>query len=1051
MAKDISRTLIIGLGGTGQSVIREIKKRLFKRYGEIPSLVKFLSFDTDNDDYQDTDYEYYYGGKTRKTKKYNIAKDEFKKIAKPSIDVLKKDPNCANLNFDRLGEVYGMANGIGANGYRVMGRAHFLYNASSIMTLLYNTVSSLKNAQLAQSEQANGYHLANNSITVYIVASVAGGTGSSSFLDISRMLQHVGIDIIPRGADTPSDTILGMFFMPSFFSTKPNTPNIKINTYVALSELDYLLGLNDEKKYPDGCLEKENDLNIYGQYTDYKSVRYSNVYLIDEKTKKGHAHSFIEAAGYVASFIAASIAADNQALNSSYSNSTHRMHDMEGKKQLYSGLGYCEIRFDRQNLVRYLLNRQLRDVLSGFKSGDSSVDVDRIADDFIAENHLNEGVMSKEEGMEDTRSQLNELTDAIYSLNDKRFSSIVMGKVETGKEAAAQIETNKVKFLNKVAAEANDAVKEFVLKKKQILKNLEEMLSKRQAEKGFGCLPDLAKRLKGSFEDMKLGLEDEIAKHEECEKKIEERLRKFKVTIGENVSRGFLGFGNQEAAQSNAIRSYAKEVDNIGNENNPTLMRIKLEIARKTEAIKIYDELIKLVETFYKEEEVELGGDKKAIQVSGSALDIQQTYDALKRFVESEFSKYSYSKSANNETIFVDAYFKEYFDTHENEAFELTDQASEALDEYVRKIFVEKPAITPELITDMQEFVLQLLPEEVLIKRIQKEELSLDQLFVHCFKTAADVEDDHDLERYPHLGLFGQMETLFDSLWQYDDFRGGNSQDVALQCVVGVNDISDHLLDSKNGYKSYLPTSHSYQFINVGDPDRIIFILQETAIPGFKMSEAPVWRSEYKLKKGTTYSFSDKRLEDIDLLFPEATNEMGDIAWAYGWLFGLIASVDRRIQVKPSKEYLKKNKQVSGNSGYFDYFGIRKQRASDLNVCHRQFIKDEELFTDIYNQAMKILDSDKTGSIIKIFHWVNDELMWKNRGKLKNSMDEAERLVIQNEPGFLEKRFPRLSTSATRVFINDQGQVEYTDSLGILAEAEKAYKENQAKKDESNS
>ncbi|MBQ3734423.1 MAG: hypothetical protein II859_10735 [Bacteroidales bacterium] len=41
MAKNISKTLIIGLGGTGQTVIREIKKRMLRTYGEIPDLVKF--------------------------------------------------------------------------------------------------------------------------------------------------------------------------------------------------------------------------------------------------------------------------------------------------------------------------------------------------------------------------------------------------------------------------------------------------------------------------------------------------------------------------------------------------------------------------------------------------------------------------------------------------------------------------------------------------------------------------------------------------------------------------------------------------------------------------------------------------------------------------------------------------------------------------------------------------------------------------------------------------------------------------------------------------
>ena len=59
MTREISKTLIIGLGGTGQSVIREVKKKMLSRYGEIPALVKFLSIDTDVVDYKRQTYDYY--------------------------------------------------------------------------------------------------------------------------------------------------------------------------------------------------------------------------------------------------------------------------------------------------------------------------------------------------------------------------------------------------------------------------------------------------------------------------------------------------------------------------------------------------------------------------------------------------------------------------------------------------------------------------------------------------------------------------------------------------------------------------------------------------------------------------------------------------------------------------------------------------------------------------------------------------------------------------------------------------------------------------------
>ena len=50
MAKTkLKRSLFIGLGGTGLKSILHTKKRFIDTYGEIPPMVGFLAFDTDND------------------------------------------------------------------------------------------------------------------------------------------------------------------------------------------------------------------------------------------------------------------------------------------------------------------------------------------------------------------------------------------------------------------------------------------------------------------------------------------------------------------------------------------------------------------------------------------------------------------------------------------------------------------------------------------------------------------------------------------------------------------------------------------------------------------------------------------------------------------------------------------------------------------------------------------------------------------------------------------------------------------------------------------
>ena len=216
MSKNISRTLIIGLGGTGQTLIREIKKRLLRTYGEIPPLVKFLAFDTDALDRKDsTPFSYYYKGQSRSDLRFQIDQNEFLRIPCPSLDQVKNDPVCnQKLDLEKLNEVYARLKGFGAGGYRVMGRAHFLNSSAQIIKILQSTIANLTNSNLTAAEIADGYNLATDGKTAYVIGSLSGGTGSSSFLDLSRMLQLSGFNMSYAGSS--NDQVYGVFFLPGF-------------------------------------------------------------------------------------------------------------------------------------------------------------------------------------------------------------------------------------------------------------------------------------------------------------------------------------------------------------------------------------------------------------------------------------------------------------------------------------------------------------------------------------------------------------------------------------------------------------------------------------------------------------------------------------------------------------------------------------------------------------------------------------------------------------------------------------------------------------------
>jgi hypothetical protein len=1058
MAKNISKTLIIGLGGTGQTVIREIKKRMLRTYGEIPDLVKFLAFDTDELKNENTSFKYYYNGVSHDDFKYHIQGREFKKILDPGLDAVRRDAICAaHLNIDELANVSNRLSGRGANGYRIIGRSHFLNDSLYIINLLSDKVGELNDARRAAACTAAGYNIVNNNVTAYVIASLAGGTGSSAFQDMSRMLQIAGVNTQYATA-AGQDMIFGVFFLPSFFKNYANTENIEVNAYTALSELDYTLDLGDATRFPVGSQALADDNQDYhGNTGNGKRVHYSGVFLIDSKTSTGQTHEITDASSYVASFIASSIAATSNDILSSYVNSFHKTHTVQGKYQKYSTLGYCELRFNRQELVRYLLNRKLLESLSYYKGGVNAFVASEIAQAFIDTNHLNEGVESDSEG-NDTRSQMNELTDAIINMNDERFSSITMAGVDTGKNADANIEAKKTTYLNLIGAKANEVVREFGTKKMDLCLKLRETLDKYQVGMGFGSFPDLALSLTNSFVVMKKGLEDELESHERKYNELVAELQIIKNTISENSSRGFRG--NKREKQEAAIQSYCHKVRfTTGSGTNPTLAWLKVESARKAEAIAVFGELINIVKEYYKKEIRETINGNETIN-TGTYLQIDGMYDSLDNLLTGENNCYRPTLEAINETVFADAYFKNYFESHWDNALTFTEQAERNFYEYIGSLFSDQPTADANLLSQMREKLLELLGNDDIVKRIHgytqttkdangtvtttKVIMSIDELFIHCFGTYGKITNPQDLDNNPQLKLLRQVVSLFDPLWSYVNFKGEEGSLQPSKCMLyGVYEMQRNIFDAVfGGYSAILPSDLSMRPVGLGDPDRITFMLAETAIPAFKLVDAEAWASEFKQKKNQIYTFTDRNLEEIDMITPNV-NEEGEIAWAYGWLFGLITNPERKrgIRVKPTYAYMtrKSGRTYDGDgSNEYNYFATT-QNNSDIAVCHRKFINDEEISKDIYEQAMAELTSNPPACIIRIKKWVNDGGMWNRnvRGKERGSMRPAELEVIQNEIQHLAKRFVRLLGFNLTLDHNGKVNHPYSSALELLEKEDK--------------
>lgn len=233
----LSPTLIIGLGGSGADVLLRIRKKFFEKFGGVDEfpIVSYLWFDTDKG-YKEV------GGK-QFASKINFSNTEERLLTiGDTVSItgnLDKEiyrniaawwPTGLNI-IPRLDE--------GAGQYRPYSRLGFYYHymraQSSIRQAIDDALGKIQNPasinKVMNSPRLQRLNYAADLDTskrnVYLVGSLAGGTGSGLFLDMGRLVR----DLAP-------DAILVGFFVTSRFFPQPKN-RMHANTYAALLELDH--------------------------------------------------------------------------------------------------------------------------------------------------------------------------------------------------------------------------------------------------------------------------------------------------------------------------------------------------------------------------------------------------------------------------------------------------------------------------------------------------------------------------------------------------------------------------------------------------------------------------------------------------------------------------------------------------------------------------------------------------------------------------------------------------------------------------------------------
>ncbi len=216
-------TVVIGLGGTGFGAVLKLKKHFIDAYGSVPPIVRFLTIDT-----------------TENTEHSERARNGSLVTLEPNEQYVLSIANPAglvsgnNAHIDQWWPQNIPVTAIvaGAGQVRARGRLALFAKSSDIFGRIRKAVDDVMLIKSTKQMYSQQFHVSNRGgVEVYVVGSLAGGTGSGMFLDIA---------FIARSFLDAESNMTGVMVMPRIFSRLPGVQLTQPNAYGALKEIEQL-------------------------------------------------------------------------------------------------------------------------------------------------------------------------------------------------------------------------------------------------------------------------------------------------------------------------------------------------------------------------------------------------------------------------------------------------------------------------------------------------------------------------------------------------------------------------------------------------------------------------------------------------------------------------------------------------------------------------------------------------------------------------------------------------------------------------------------------
>lgn len=238
-------TIAIGLGGTGVTCLRNLKRQVYSRLqpddpkAVIPTYghIKFLAVDTDRSS-MESDGQIF--DLNEATEFFDISSGNIQNLLEQTA-VLAGKPECEWLKNkdDELGQegLSILCATAGAGGVRQIGRLLIIEKSRAFVDRIAQLINEAKAGLPGGSD-----------VNIHIFTGMGGGTGSGTFMDVCYLVQKALQEVGEYG----HALTCGYFFLPDVnlsvptIAADPTVSNyIKANGFAAMKELDYCMNFQN--------------------------------------------------------------------------------------------------------------------------------------------------------------------------------------------------------------------------------------------------------------------------------------------------------------------------------------------------------------------------------------------------------------------------------------------------------------------------------------------------------------------------------------------------------------------------------------------------------------------------------------------------------------------------------------------------------------------------------------------------------------------------------------------------------------------------------------